>query len=99
MKPICVPCRRFFRMEKAGYYFVEGMPTPGQGLAEAGNRMPERWAPYKLWVGDLWKCPDCDATILSGFGREQISEHYKPDFYELCRTIGGVGSQLQVNDC
>ncbi len=32
MKPICVPCQRFFRCTKNGYYFLEMMPMAGTGL-------------------------------------------------------------------
>lgn len=95
MKPVCVPCRRFFRAKKNGYYFIEAMPT--RNHASPGKDEPESWKPYKLWVGDLWECEGCHATILSGFGREPISEHYKPDFAE--RAVAFGADQLQVNDC
>ena len=58
--------------------------------------MPEVWTPYKLWVGDLWKCPECFHEIVVGVAGP-ISEHYKPDFKEIVARIGG--DQLQVNDC
>lgn len=95
MKPICVPCRRFFRMKKSGYYFLEGMPIGNDVLP--GNVDAASWKPYKLWVGDQWKCPDCGAEILSGFGRDRIAEHYEEDFAERVQALGA--DQLQVNDC
>jgi hypothetical protein len=97
MKPVCVPCRRFFRMKQSGFNFVEMMPKPGEHRAKPGNEEPNRWQPYKLWAGDLWECEGCGASILSGFGREPISEHYKPDFVEQVIALGG--DQLVVNDC
>jgi hypothetical protein len=95
MKPVCVPCRRFFRMKKMGFYFIEGMPIGNR--VPPGNAAPEMWKPYKLWTGDKWVCEGCGAEILSGFGREPISEHYKPDFAEIAESLGA--NQLQVNDC
>lgn len=94
MKPICVPCQRFFRVEQDGYCFVEGMPGPSHprpGIADA-----EGWNPYKLWSGDLWKCEGCGAEIVSGTGRGPIAEHYQPDFAE---KVEKCGAKLQVNDC
>ena len=95
LKPICVTCQRFFRMEKCGFYFIEGMPktdSPQPGKAE-----PESWKPYKLWVGDMWKCQGCGAEIIVGTGRSRIAEHYEADFEKKVKALGA--SQLQVNDC
>lgn len=95
MKPICVKCHRFFRMVKSGFYFIEGMPLfPGTppGLADCEN-----WKPYKLWCGDKWECKGCGAVILSGFGSEPISEHFKADFKEMLDKLGA--RRFQVNDC
>lgn len=102
MKPICVACSRFYRPEKTGYYFVEGMPnavpgtdnghtarTAAPGLSEA-----QHWSPYKLWMGDLWRCPGCGHQIVSGVGREPVAEHYEKDFAEQARV-----ATFQVNDC
>lgn len=94
MKPVCVPCRRFFRMKKSGFYFIEGMPKDN---ALPGNAEPEKWKPYKVWTADKWECPDCGAAILSGFGRERIAEHYEDDFTAQVKALGA--DQLQVNDC
>ena len=95
MKPICVPCQRFFRPSKNGFAFIEGMPNGND--VQAGRAEPENWRPYKLWLGDQWKCPDCDATIVVGVGGSPISEHYLPEFRGLVERFGG--DQLQVNDC
>jgi hypothetical protein len=37
MRPICVPCQRFFRPIKNGFHFIEGMPVDG---AVPGMRIP-----------------------------------------------------------
>lgn len=95
MKPICVPCQRFYRMKKDGYYFLEMMPL-GRNVRE-GTAEPDRWQPYKLWVGDLWECPDCHAQIVSGTGREPLAEHYQEGFAAHVERLGAA--QLKVNDC
>jgi hypothetical protein len=93
-KPVCVPCKRFFRPEKNGYSLVEGMPIVN--LAPPGNAAPEQWAPYKLWRADKWKCQGCGHEIVVGFGSSPIAEHYEPDFEKTCELMG---AELQVNDC
>ena len=94
MKPICVPCQRFFRPAKNGFAFIEAMPD---GTALPGKAEPEYWQPYKLWMGDKWHCPDCGAEIVVGCAAQPISEHYLPEFADLVKSFGG--DQLQVNDC
>lgn len=94
LKPVCVPCQRFFRPAKTGFAFIEGMPD---GIAKPGLAEPEKWRPYKLWNGDKWKCPDCGATIIVGTGQVPISEHYQPEFAKRVEQFNG--DQLQVNDC
>ena len=95
-KPICVPCQRFFRMKKAGFYFTEGYPV-GPGRAEPGTSEPDKWKPYKIWSGDLWECQGCGAQIVSGFGLEPLSIHHEERFEMISRKIGA--DQFQVNDC
>ena len=86
MKPICVPCGRFYRPEKNGVLFVEALDG----------------TPYKLWSGDKWKCPNCGSEVIVGSGLEPISEHYEPDFTETverARIWQGDGRPLlHVND-
>lgn len=95
MKPVCVPCQRFYRPKKNGYYFLEGMPH-GPDYPKPGREEPEKWKPYKLWVGDLWQCPSCKATIVSGVGQNAIAEHWQPDFGNLVEVYG---AELLVKDC
>lgn len=89
MKPICVPCRRFFRIETTGVSFVEGMPS---GDTPAGD---VAWQPYKLWAGDLWKCPGCGTETIVGTGRDAIAEHYQRDFNE---RVEKHGAKLLITD-
>jgi hypothetical protein len=67
MKPICVPCQRFYRPKRNGVYLCEGMPHGPEWDGKSGRDSPG-WLPYKIWQGDLWECPDCHAQIISGVG-------------------------------
>ena len=97
MKPICVPCQRFYRPTKNGKAFIEGMPISENGeQVKPGLAEPEKWVPYKLWMGDEWGCPDCGSTIIVGTGHSPISEHYLPDFEQRVKSFGAT---LQINDC
>lgn len=96
MKPVCVPCQRFYRMVKSGYYFIEAMPT-GTPRPEPGTLEPEHWTPYKVWAGDLWRCMGCGSQIVSGAGLHPIAEHYQAEFGATVERLNA--SQLQVNDC
>lgn len=95
MKPVCVPCQRFFRCVTTGFYFIEGMPRVNG--AAPGTAEPEKWQPYKVWTSDRWECEGCGAVILSGFGRQPVAEHYQSDFADHVKALGA--DQLQVNDC
>ncbi len=95
LKPICVPCRRFYRCKENGFKFVEAMPIEAPALA--GNSEPRKWKPYKIWAGDLWQCPDCGAETVVGVAVEPIAEHYEPNFAEV--LVAHRADRLQVNDC
>jgi hypothetical protein len=95
MKPVCVPCQRFFRPKTNGYYFIEAMPIHDD--ATPGTAAPEQWAPYKVWVGDLWQCEGCGAEIVVGVGQHRLAEHYEADFNDVVTRTNA--SQLKVNDC
>ncbi len=94
MRPVCIPCKRFFRIVKTGFAFVEGMPV-GDNI-QPGTAQEDAWKPYKLWMGDKWKCQGCGAEIISGFGHSPIAEHYQPDFAKQRESYKG---EYQVNDC
>lgn len=98
LKPICKPCQRFYRPEKNGFMFIEGMPNGkySSGPTPAGADFPQYWEPYKLWRGDLWKCQGCGSEIIVGVAWEPIREHYQPDFEEVVEKLG---IKYQVNDC
>jgi hypothetical protein len=88
-KPICVPCKRYYKIVKTGFAFTEGF---------APNCLePDNWKPYKIWFGDLWRCCGCDHRMITGFGAAPISEHYKPDF--AAKMLRFRADQFQVNDC
>lgn len=96
MKPICLPCQRFFRPERNGYRFIEGRPKDNS--AYPGTTEPEMWEPYKLWVGDLWSCHGCGAMIVVGVAHSPLSEHYLPNFKTALDASGGA-RLVQINDC
>lgn len=94
MKPICVPCQRFYRPKKNGVYFVEGMPMSKD--AKPGIEDAELWKPYKLWCGDRWVCHGCNAEIIVGTGMRPIAERHEDDFAAKVRSFSAA---LQINDC
>ena len=99
MKPICVPCERFMRPKRNGFYFVEGMPHshPTDAWDGKQGKGSVGWTPYKVWVGDLWHCPDCGAQVVSDVAAHPTDEHYRDSFpTTLARTNA---MQLFVKDC
>jgi hypothetical protein len=94
LKPICVKCQRFYRPKTNGIYFIEGMPKGKE--APPGNKYPELWQPYKIWLGDLWECQGCGHELISGVGTNPISERYHEYWEEARETIK---IHMQVNDC
>jgi hypothetical protein len=99
MKPICVPCERFMRPKKNGFYFIEGMPHshPTETWDEKQGKGSTGWSPYKIWVGDLWECPTCKTQTVSGVARIPIAEHYQPEFIDLAKKLGA--DRFMVKDC
>jgi len=94
LKPVCVPCQRFFRPEKNGYDFLEGMPRTNH--TPPGKSHDADWLPYKLWRGDKWKCEGCGAEIVVGVAGGPIAEHYQDNFKQLLLHFP---PQMKVNDC
>ena len=96
MRPICVKCKCFYRPHKNGYIVIEGKPDKADSVTVniRGNRHPEMWSPYKVWMTDLYKCPDCGHEIVVGAGFQPVSQDYQDDF-----EYWTAKSQLQVNDC
>jgi hypothetical protein len=96
LKPVCVACQRFYRPERNGTAFLEMMPRDGDERARPGKAEPERWTPYELWLGDLWKCAGCGHEIIVGTGWRPVARHYEPDFET---KVAAYGAPLRVNDC
>lgn len=63
---------------------------PGLGARES------EWVPYKLWFGDLWKCPGCGHELISGTGFTPIAVVHEDGFAEKVKLRGAT---FQVNDC
>jgi hypothetical protein len=97
LKPICVPCHAFYRPWKNGFYFLEMMPGNGTNRPLPGLAEPDKWKPYKLWAGDLWKCPLCNNQIVVGTGHSPAAEIHHKDFNEKVEMLGA--DQFKVNDC
>jgi hypothetical protein len=94
MKPICVPCERFYRPKKNGTAFIEGMPNADDARPGKDHRL--EWSDYKLWHGDKWACPGCGHEIIVGVAKEPLSEHYLPDFEKMVESFKPI---FRVNDC
>lgn len=93
-KPVCLPCHRFMRPHRTGFYFTEGMPKTNE--APPGLEAPDQWEPYKIWAGDIYKCQGCGAEVITGFGLRPI-ERYEERFDKLRKSLGA--DKYQVNDC
>ena len=65
----CVPCQTYIRPRENGIYVLE---TYDDGINPFG--------PYKVWLADLWECPDCGHQVILGYGQHAISEHYQDEF-------------------
>ena len=37
---------------------------------------------YRLWFADLYRCPDCNAEVITGFGRAPLVEHWQSTYEE-----------------
>ena len=97
MKPICVKCQKFYRIEKNGVRFVEKMPIGGH-RSPPGTAAPHLWKDYKIWSADLWICHGCGHEIIIGAARQPIAEHYMPD-YDQKRARDEHLIACEVNDC
>lgn len=102
-KPACVRCQCFYRPKKNGQAVIEGMPTPMDGEATTrdgpeirGRRQPGAWQPYKLWIADLWECPDCGHELIAGWATGPLLEHYQPEFNAEALARRPC---IQINDC
>lgn len=64
---ICVKCEKEMRPKKNGIWVEEHSGYDN---------------PYKIWRADLWYCPNCNTEIISGFGFNEVSEHFETDEYD-----------------
>jgi hypothetical protein len=73
--------------------WVESMPIEDGALP--GTADPQSWQPYKIWHSDLFECEGCGHQLITGHGREPISEHYKKKEFAHClQFVSGT-----INDC
>ena len=54
------------------------------------EELTEDGAGYKLWDADRWRCPECGAEVVTGFGRAPLAEHYQPTYQDARRRLGPV---------
>jgi len=64
--PCCVDC-------KTGY-------VPLKNDIVVLETIDDAMQPYKLWCADLLECPKCNHRLITGFGKQNVGEHYEPDF-------------------
>lgn len=81
---VCVPCARFFKVEKNGVTFEEGF---GDG----------RGKPYKLWMADLYQCPKCGTRVIAGLGHGPVAEHHEPHYGKMREMV--PEPMVFVDDC
>lgn len=108
LKPVCVKCGLFYRPEKNGYMFEEGMPIDSMAAFYHANDRTEfdgksfapNWKSYKIWRGDKWRCVGCENEIVVGFANCPISEHYMGDYQQLREKLIEAGElETFVSDC
>ena len=82
MRPVCVPCKREMSCAKNGRVLELLSPAP---------------EPYQLWSADEWRCPVCDATVLSGYGRGPMREaHVDPQEYDALRAYEASANNVMT---
>ena len=94
MKPICVKCQLFYQPQRIGVSLLEQMPDADRSGVIDGIH----WHPYKLWMGDQWRCDGCGSEIIVGVGMKPLAEHFEDNFAAELEYAGG-DSVLRVNDC
>ena len=86
-RAVCLRCHKFLRIKKNGVVIEEGLPNRGA------------WKPHKLWMGDLWRCPECGVEVVMGFGLNPLSEHFMPDYERTRESFRGDLLPGRVDDC
>ena len=51
-----------------------------------------------LWHGDVYRCPLCGVQVVVGFGREPISEEWRPDYGATVANEAQYGPVLDVGE-
>lgn len=69
-RPVCVSCCCEMRAEKNDRRVLLHFDAPPVDTGE----------PYQLWSGDEYRCPRCGVRIITGWGRDPISERYQEGF-------------------
>lgn len=77
--PVCIPCKRQYKCDKVGVYFVES----------TGRE------PYRMWAADRYKCPGCGHEILHGFGNDAIIAKHQDDFEARVIVAKNLGTIVE----
>lgn len=96
-KPVCVKCKKFYRMKRSGLQWTEGMPLMSQnpGSSPSTDKFEVAgWTGYKVWMSDLWECQGCGGQILCGHGASPVVERHHAGF-----EAESDKSVFRVDDC
>jgi hypothetical protein len=47
-------------------------------------------APYKLWDADRYECVECGQTVITGFGRIPLVEHWETEYQRMRDRLGPI---------
>jgi hypothetical protein len=54
--------------------------------------------PYRVWMGDLFRCPQCNAMVIAGVGKRALADHYRGDLDQFL-VRHGSDVDFYVEDC
>ena len=73
MKIVCVKCETEFVPDTNGAFLIE--------MFQKNKEI------YKIWHGDIWKCPTCGAKVVAGLGQEPIMHHFQGDCWSMLKGL------------
>ena len=80
--PICCKCGVEMRIYMNGVLAVTHFQDPPQ--------------PYEVWASDCYKCPNCGAKVLTGYGDHELAAHY--DTARMARVMRGALLVGEIQD-
>jgi predicted RNA-binding Zn-ribbon protein involved in translation (DUF1610 family) len=79
-KNVCVNCEIELKPETNGVVVAE--------------MMKEDTEIYKLWMADLYKCPQCGVEIVLGFSSNPLMEHFEGDIDFKFNQLEASGKKI-----